>query len=109
MTTRVYSYIFTAVDMFLKFLYTKPLHKKNAMSVSEVLFDIFATFGVCDTLISDQGSKFAARVTRELCSLLQIPQQFSLSFVHHTLGACERTHRTLATRLTPYMNKRGTN
>ena len=108
-TTRGYSYIFTAVDMFSKFLYTKPLHNKDAMSVSEVLFDMFATFGVCDTLISDQGSEFTARVTRELCSLLQIPQQFSLSFVHHTLGACERTHRTLATRLTPYMNKRGTN
>ncbi|MEW8548163.1 MAG: DDE-type integrase/transposase/recombinase, partial [Candidatus Thiodiazotropha sp.] len=108
-TSRGYSYIFTAVDMFSKFLYTKPLLNKDAMSVSEVLFEMFTTFGVCDTLISDQGSEFTARVTKELCCLLQIPQQFSLSFVHHTLGACERTHRTLASRLTPYMNKQSTN
>ena len=108
-TSRGYSYSFTAVDMFSKFLYAKPLLNKDAMSVSEVLFDMFTTFGVCDTLISDQGSEFTARVTKELCSLLQIPQPFSMSFVHHTLGACERTHRTLASRLTPYMNKQSTN
>ena len=32
-----------------------------------------------------------------------------MSFVHYTLGACERTHRTLASHLTPYMNKQSTN
>ena len=108
-TSRGYSYIFTSVDMFSKYLYAKPLLNKDAMSVSEVLFDMFTTFGVCDTLISDQGSEFTATVTKELCSLLQVPQQFSMSFVHHTLGACERTHRTLASRLTPYMNKQSSN
>lgn len=95
--------------MFSKYLYAKPLPNKDAMTVSEALFDMFTTFGISDTLVSDQGSEFTARVTKELCSMLQISQQFSMSFIHHTLGACERTHRTLATRLTPYMNKQGTN
>ena len=76
--------------MFSKIVYAKPLPNKDALSVSEVLFDMFATFGMCDTLISDQGSEFKAQVTKKLCSLLQIPQQFSLIFVHHILGACER-------------------
>jgi hypothetical protein len=37
--------------------------------------------------------------------LLEIRQNFTPSMIHHCLGACERTHRTLAERLTPYIQK----
>ena len=99
------TYIFTALDMFSRFLYAVALPRKDAVTVAEALFRLFTTFGVCDTLVSDCGSEFTAAVTQELCRLLQIPQQFTPSFVHHCLGACERVHATLAARLTPFMNK----
>ena len=100
---RANTYLFTAVDMFSKFLFARPLPNKDAISVSEILFEMFSTYGVCDTLISDQGSEFIAKVTTHLCSLLGISQQFTPSFVHHCLGSCERIHRTLAEKLTPYL------
>ena len=100
---RANTYLFTAVDMFSKFLFARPLPNKDAISVSEILFEIFSTYGVCDTLISDQGSEFIAKVTTHLCSLLGISQQFTPSFVHHCLGSYERIHRTLAEKLTPYL------
>ena len=99
------TYIFTALDMFSRYLYAVPIPRKDAITVAEALFSLFTTFGICDTLVSDCGSEFTAAVTQELCKMLQIPQQFTPSFVHHCLGACERVHATLAARLTPFMNK----
>ena len=103
-TSQANTYIFTAVCMFSKFLYAVPIRNKDAVTVSEALFQLFTTYGCCDCLLSDRGTEFTARVTSELCKLLLITQQFSPSFVHHCLGAVERSHATLAARLTPYMN-----
>ena len=103
-TSRANTFIFTAICMFSKFVYAVPIRNKDAVTVSEALFQLFTTYGCCDCLLSDRGTEFTARVTSELCKLLQIPQQFSPSFVHHCLGAVERSHATLAARLTPYMN-----
>ncbi|KAL5017800.1 hypothetical protein ScPMuIL_003522 [Solemya velum] len=98
-------YIFTAVDMFSKYVFVRAIPNKDAMTVSECLFQLFTQFGVCDSLISDQGSEFISKCTREVCRLLEIPQQFTPAFVHHCLGTCERTHRTLAERITPYVTQ----
>ena len=78
---RGHRYLFTTNDMFSRFLYTKPLANKNALSVSEALFDLMCQFGACNTLISDQlGTEFLARVTIELCRMLNFPQQFTPKF-----------------------------
>ncbi len=98
-------YIFTALDMFSKFLVNIPIASKDALTVSSAVYQLVTMYGVCDTLIADQGSEFMAKVTKEVCRLLQIPQQFTPAFMHHCLGAVERAHATLATRLTPYMDK----
>ena len=97
-------YIFTAVDLFSKYMYAEPIVSKDAVTVSTALVHLFSLFGVCRTLISDHGSEFIAEVTRLVCNLFQVPQQFTPSYIHHCLGACERTHRTLAERLTPYVH-----
>ena len=98
------TYLFTAVDMFSKLLYAKPIPNKNAIAVSEALMDLFTQFDTFDTLICDRGTEFTAKVTSELCKMMYIQQQFTPSYVHHCLGAYERQHRTLAERLTPFMN-----
>lgn len=43
-------------------------------------------------------------MTQTLCHLFQIKQEFTLSFVHHCFGACERTHATKAAKPTPFLN-----
>lgn len=74
------------------------------MTVSTALIRLFCFFGVCKTLISDNGTEFTAEVTKTVCRLFQVPQEFTPSYIHHCLGACERTHRTLAEKLTPYVH-----
>lgn len=39
----------------------------------------------------------------EVCKMLNVQQTLTPSMMHHCLGRCERTHRTLAERLTPYV------
>ncbi|XP_033725290.1 uncharacterized protein LOC117315253 [Pecten maximus] len=81
----------------------------DAYTVSTVLFRMLSSYGSCDTLVSGRGTEFTSRVTQELCRLFDVKQEFTPSFVHHCLGACERTHSTLAAKLTPYMNNTRSN
>ena len=96
-------YIFTAIDMFSKFLYALPIRNKDVATVSQAIFSLTTNYGVCQTLVSDQRKEFTGKCTRKVCSLLGLKQEFIPSFIHHCLGACERTHRTIAERLTPYV------
>ena len=50
LTGRGNTYLFTATDMFSKLLYAKAIPNKDAITVSEVLVDLFTQFGTCDTL-----------------------------------------------------------
>lgn len=55
--------------------------------------------GQCNYMLcgsSEQGRECVAEITRELCKTLHVTQEFPQSFVHHSLGACERTYSTLA-------------
>lgn len=99
------TYVFTATDMFTKFLFTVPIPNMDSITVSHALFQLVCNFGVCDCIISDNGSEFISQCTREICRLLAIVQNFTPSFIHHCLGLCERTHRTVAERLTPFFKK----
>lgn len=60
---------------------------------------------MCDCVISDKGSEFISQCTDQLCKILEVNQNFTQSFIHHCLGLCERTHRTVAERFTPYTKK----
>lgn len=103
MSQRGNTYIVSAIDMFSKYVHNVPIPNGDSMTVAYVLFDMFCQFGVCSTLISDKGSEFISACTKEVCNLLAVRQNFTPSTIHHCLGLCERTHRTLAERITPYI------
>lgn len=71
LTVSGYTYILTAVGMLSKFLFTVPLAADDAFIVSEGLYLLFPTFGSCDTLISDRGTEFTAKVTQHLVIYLK--------------------------------------
>ena len=96
--------IYTAVDMFSKYLIAYPIANKDSPTVSSALFQLVCNYRICEMLISDQGTEFKAKVAAELYNFLGITQKFTLSFVHHCLVACELTHGNIAARMTPYMS-----
>ena len=97
-------HVFTATFMLSKFIFAVPILNKDAITVSEAMYSLFTTFGVCDTILSDHGSENIAAVTRDVCKRMGIAQQFTPSFTHHCLGSYERVHKTLEERLTPYVD-----
>lgn len=103
LTPQGYSFVLTATCMFSKYLVTIPLQNKDTVSVAAGLTQLFTKYGVCDSLISDLGTEFASKCMESVCRQLGIKQDFTPSFSHHCLGACERIHRTIAERLTPYV------
>ena len=96
----------TATDLFSKYLVTIPLANKDTLSVASGLTQLFTKYGICHTLLSDRGIENVSKVMTEVCSQLCIHQEFSPAFVHKCLGAVESVHRTMAERLTPYMNSK---
>ena len=75
-----HSYIFTAIDMFSKLVFAVPLNNCDHLSVSHALYQLFTQYGVCHTLISDQGSEFISRCTKQLCKLFDVKQEFTSLF-----------------------------
>ena len=63
--------------MFSKYLVAIPIANSDAMTVSLALFQLFTTYGVCETLLGDQDSAFKSQVTHKVCRLLEVPQQFT--------------------------------
>ena len=103
------TYVLTCIDMFSRYLVTIPLANKDTISVASALTQVFTKYGVCQTLISDMGSENISKCMKEVFRQLHIQQEFTPSFVHSCLGMCERSHKTLAERLTPYVNSKCNN
>ena len=103
-TGQGYTYVLTCLDMFSRYLVTIPIANKDTLTVASALTQLFTKYGVCKTLISDLGSEFTSKCMKEICRQLHIQQEFTPAFAHHCLGMCERVHKTLAERLTPYVN-----
>ena len=95
--------------MFNKYFISISLATKDTITVASGLTQIFAKYGVCNTLISDRGTEFTSACKAEVCRQLCISQEFTPSYVHHCLGACERSHMTLEERLSFYVNKNSNN
>ena len=91
-----YHYVFTAVDVFSRFLVAVPLRDKTAECVARALFEhVILEHGIPFEILSDRGGEFLADVTQELMLILGIHSIKTTSYSPATNGICERTHRTL--------------
>ena len=99
------AYIFTAIDLHSKYMFAEAIPNTDPLTVANALFKLVTQFGVCKTIVTDQGSEFIGKCFKEVCRLLDIVQEYTPSFTHHCLGACERPHRTLSERITLYLVK----
>ena len=100
------SYIFTGVNIFSKYILAFPIKSKDAVTVSYAIVKHITPFGVCNTVINDQGSEFITKVTSKLWKMLYIAHQYTPGFMYHSLVACKRIHATLDDKFTPYIHRR---
>lgn len=89
-------YILTIQDNFSKFIVAIPLPKQDAETVAKAFAEeVILTFGICKTVLTDQGQNFMSKLFKELCKLFGIKKIRTTAFRPQSNGSIERMHRSL--------------
>jgi len=78
------TYLLILVDVCTRFVFLKPVHNKQAVTVGKALFDIFCTIGFPRILQSDNGSEFVNALVRTM--LTQVGTNHRLLTPYHPRG-----------------------
>ncbi|KAL5503537.1 hypothetical protein EMCRGX_G010502 [Ephydatia muelleri] len=83
-------------DYFTKWTEAYPLPDMEALSIAKVLVNEFiCRFGVPDSIHTDQGKNFEAKVIQEICHLLGVTKTRTTPYHPQSDGLVERFNRTL--------------
>lgn len=94
-----HKYLLTCMCLGSKYPDAVPLKRVDAESVAEALVEIFSRIGIPQELLTDQGSVFTGKLTKELCKLLNIHHLKTSPYHPQTDGCLERWHSTLKSML----------
>lgn len=104
-STNGFVYAITLIDEFSKYLAIIPVIDKSAKTVARAIFEKFILkYGIFKHLKTDLGTEYINEVINELCKLLRITHLKSTAYHHETVGAVERSHRSLNEYLRSYLN-----
>ena len=94
-STSGYKYVLTMMDLYSKFPAAIPLKKVDNLTVIEAMMEVFSCYGLPKVLLTDQGSVFTSRLTKEMCKQFEI-EKIQISPYHpQSDGALERWHACL--------------
>ncbi|XP_069371637.1 uncharacterized protein [Paralichthys olivaceus] len=108
-SARGHQYILVIVDYATRYPEAVPLRKANAQQIAKELFLFSSRVGIPKEILTDQGTPFMSRVTKELCSLLKVKQVRTSVYHPQTDGLVERFNKTLKAMLRKAIDKDGRN
>ena len=92
----VHRYVFTAIDVFTKYLFDVPLNNVRADTTARELTSIFFRHSyIPKTILSDLGTSFVSELLHELTKLLEIQLDHASLKHPQTVGVVERSHSAL--------------
>ena len=95
-TLRGNKYILVVGEYFTKWKEAFPLKDTEALTIAKVFVNEFVCrFGVPDSLHTDQGRNFEAKVLKEVCQLLGVKKTRTTPYHPQSDGLVERFNRTL--------------
>lgn len=94
-----FSYILVVIDVFTKFVWTRPVKNKTAINVRDALADIItkSPYGAPKNIHSDEGKEFTNTVCRSLYSKYDI--NFYQTYTAMKASIAERVIRTLKNKM----------
>ena len=95
-------YLLTCICLGSKYPNAIPLRRVDAKTVAEGMCEIFSSTGIPQHILTDQGSVFTGKLTRELCELLGIKHLKTSPYHPQTDGCLERWHASLKSMLRKY-------
>ena len=82
-------YVLIIKDDLSGYIWLRPCAEANAETTSEHLIDWFASFGVSDAWISDQGSHFRNKLIESIRNNLKCRHHFTLPYCPWSNGTVE--------------------
>ena len=99
-SSRENKYILVVTDLFTRFVVAVPLPTNTAHLTALSLFrEVFCKFGICTTLITDQGSHFNNLLMKALAHLLGYNHILSTPYHPQTNGVVERFNASVVVQL----------
>ena len=108
-STRGHQHILVIMDYATRYPEAIPLRKTSAKTIAKELFQVFSRVGLPKEVLTDQGTPFMSRVTKELCKLLKVTQLRTSVYHPQTDGLVERFNKTLKQMLRRVVDKDGKN
>ena len=108
-TPRQNRYILVATCHFTKWVEIFALPDQTASTCARVLLnEVFARYGICSTLHSDQGRNFESGIFQDLCRMLEIKKTRTSARNPRCNGQTERFNRTLVRMIKAYLKNEQT-
>lgn len=99
-------YILTVQDDLTKFLQVFPIPDKSAESVARTLVEkFFLKYMIPRKIVHDCGTDFMNDTLEEVCKLMKVEKKASAPYHHETVGALERSHKSLGNYLRNFTNE----
>lgn len=98
-------YAITIIDELSKWLVILPIANKSAKETAKAIFENFIlVYGPMKEIKTDMGREYRNQLLSELCELLKVNKLMSTAHHHETVGAIERSHRSLNEYLRAFLN-----
>lgn len=104
-SARGHQHILVILDYATRYPRAIPLSNTNAKE----LVQVFSRVGIPKEILTDQGTPFMSRVTKELCRLYKISHLRTSVYHPQTDGLVERFNKTLKSMLKKVVDKDGRN
>lgn len=99
-------YILVICDHFTKWIEVVPLKRITAEEVAKCLVDYFCRYGICESLLSDQGRQYESALIGEMCDLLDIGKMRTAPERPQCDGLSERTNRSIKQMIKAFVNSK---
>ena len=104
-TKEGHRYILVMCDHFTKHIKVFPMKTQTALEVAEKCMDYCLTFGIPESVLTDQGSNFTSQVIESLWERLDVHTLRTTAYHPQTDGITERFNRTIKTMLTQFVHE----
>uniref|UniRef100_A0A8C5PIZ8 Integrase catalytic domain-containing protein n=1 Tax=Leptobrachium leishanense TaxID=445787 RepID=A0A8C5PIZ8_9ANUR len=108
-SARGHQYILVIMDYATRYPEAIPLRQTSAKNIAKELLQVFSRVGIPKDLLTDQGTPFMSRVTKELCKLFKVTHLRTSVYHPQTDGLVERFNKTLKSMLKKVVDKDGKN
>ena len=107
LTRKGNQHVIIFVDILTKWVEARAVPDNTAVTTAKAFYDLIITrHGFPETLLSDRGTNFLSKLTREVCKLLNVHKVNTTAYRPCCNGQVERFNSTLVNSLTKYAHDR---